>query len=361
MQLRIPGPTPCPEEVLRAQSRQMINHRGKDFSVIIRQVTEHLKRCFQTQNDVLILTGSGTSGLEAAVVNTLSPGDRVLGVSIGAFGDRFADIARTYGADVKKLSFDWGVPADPDAVRLALKDDAGIKAVLVTHNETSTGITNDLKSIAAVAREFDKLILVDGVSSVGSIDLPVDAWQCDVVVTGSQKGWMTPPGMAMVSMSQRAWQANEKAKMPRFYLDLGRARKILDEKGQTPWTPAISTLYALDVGLDIIEKEGLQNVFSRHARVAKVAREGAKSLGLTLFARESHASNTVTAINVPSGVDGKRLLQILREEHQVVLSGGQAKLEGKIFRIGHLGWVAESDMNVVIAALKKALPAAKGA
>lgn len=172
---------------------------------------------------------------------------------------------------------------------------------------------------------------------------------------------MTPPGMAMVSVSQRAWQANEKAKMPRFYLDLGRARKILDEKGQTPWTPAISTLYALDTGLDVIEKEGLQNVFSRHARVARVAREGAKSLGLTLFARESHASNTVTAINVPAGVDGKKLLQILREEHQVVLSGGQAKLEGKIFRIGHLGWVAESDMNVVIAALKKALPAAKRA
>ncbi len=359
MQLRIPGPTPCPEEVLRAQSRQMINHRGKEFSVIIRKVTGQLKRCFQTENDVLILSASGTGGLEAAVVNTLSPGDRVLAVSIGAFGDRFADIARTYGADVSRLAFDWGVPADPDAVRAALKDDAGIKAVLVTHNETSTGVTNDLKAIAAVAREFDKLVLVDGVSSVGSINLLVDAWGCDVVVTGSQKGWMTPPGMAMVSMSRRAWEANEKARMPRFYLDLGRARKIFEEKGQTPWTPAVSTLYALDVGLDLIEREGLQNVFARHARVARVAREGAKSLGLSLFARESHASNTVTAINVPPGVDGKKLLQVLREEHRVVLSGGQAKLEGRIFRIGHLGWVGEDDMNVVIAALEKALPAAK--
>ncbi len=359
MQLRIPGPTPCPEEVLRAQSRQMINHRGQEFGVIIRKVTEQLKRCFQTRNDVLILTASGTGGLEAAVVNTLSPGDKVVGVSIGAFGDRFADIARAYDADVRKLSFDWGLPADPDAVRAALKEDAGIKAVLVTHNETSTGVTNDLKAIAAVAREFDKLVLVDGVSSVGSIDLPVDAWGCDVVVTGSQKGWMTPPGMAMVSLSPRAWQAHEKAKMPRFYLDLGRARRLFDEKGQTPWTPAISTLYALDVGLDLIEKEGLHNVFQRHARVARVAREGAKSLGLTLFARESHASNTVTAINVPPGVDGKKLLQMLRQEHQVVLSGGQAKLEGKIFRIGHLGWVSENDMDVVIAALNKALPAAK--
>jgi aspartate aminotransferase-like enzyme len=359
MQLRIPGPTPCPEEVLRAQSKQMINHRGKEFSVIIRKVTEQLKRCFQTKGDVLILTGSGTGGMESAVVNTLSPGDRVLSISIGYFGDRFADIAKTYGADVKKLSFDWGTPADPDAVRKALKEDAGVKAVMVTHNETSTGVTNDIKSIAAVAKEFDKLLLVDGVSSVGSIDLQVDAWQCDVVVTGSQKGWMTPPGMAMVSMSQRAWQAYDKAKMPKFYWDLGRARKIFEEKGQTPWTPAISTLYALDVGLDLIEKEGLHNVFVRHARVARAAREGAKNLGLTLFPKESHASNTVTAINVPPGVDGKKLLQILREEHQVVLSGGQHSLEGKIFRIGHLGWVSENDMISVISALKKALPAAK--
>ena len=360
MQLRIPGPTPCPEEVLRAQTKQMINHRGKEFSVIIRKVTEQLQRCFQTKGDVLILTGSGTGGLEAAVVNTLSPGDKVLCVSIGAFGDRFADIAKAYGADVKKLSFDWGLPADPDAVRQALKEDKAIKAVIVTHNETSTGVTNDIKSIAAVVKELDRLILIDGVSSVSSIDLPVDAWQLDVVVTGSQKGWMTPPGLAMVSMSQKAWQAYDKARMPKVYWDLGRARKIFDEKGQTPWTPAVSTLYALDVGLDLIEKEGLHNVFVRHARVARAARDGAKSLGLTLFPKESHASNTVTAINVPQGVDGKKLLQILREDHQVVLSGGQQKLEGKIFRIGHLGWVNEGDMTTVIAALKKALPQAKG-
>ncbi len=359
MQLRIPGPTPCPEEVLQAQSRQMINHRGKEFSVIIRKVTGQLKRCFQTKGDVLILTGSGTGGMEAAVVNTLSPGDKVLCVSIGAFGDRFADIARTYGAETRMLSFDWGTAADPDAVRNALKADAAIKAVMVTHNETSTGVTNDIKSIAKVAKDFDKLLLVDGVSSVGSIDIQVDDWQCDVVVTGSQKGWMTPPGMAMVSMSQRAWQAYDKAKMPKVYWDLGRARKIFDEKGQTPWTPAVSTLYALEVGLDLIEKEGLQNVFARHAKVAKAAREGAKSLGLTLFPKESHASNTVTAINSPQGVDAKKLLQILREEYGVVLSGGQQKLEGKIFRIGHLGWVNEADMTEVIAALKKALPRAK--
>ncbi|MCX5992323.1 MAG: alanine--glyoxylate aminotransferase family protein [Chloroflexi bacterium] len=359
MQLRIPGPTPCPEEVLRAQTKQMINHRGKEFGVMIRKMTEQLKHCFQTKGDVLVLTGSGTGGMEAAVVNTLSPGDRVLCVSIGYFGERFADIARAYGADVKVLPFEWGTAADPDAVRQALKADPAVKAVLVTHNETSTGVTNDLASIAKVVKEFDKLILVDGVSSVSSINLPVDEWQCDVVVTGSQKGWMTPPGLAMVSMSQKAWQAYDKAKMPRVYWDLGRARKILDEKGQTPWTPAVSTFYALDVGLDLIEKEKLPNVFARHARAAKAARDGAKSLGLSLFPKESCASNTVTAINTPQGVDAKKLLQIMREEYGVVLSGGQQKLEGKIFRIGHLGWVTEADMAEVTSALKKALPRAK--
>jgi aspartate aminotransferase-like enzyme len=337
----------------------MINHRGKEFGVMIRKITEQLKRCFQTKGDVLILTGSGTGGMEAAVVNTLSLGDRVLCVSIGYFGERFADIARAYGADVKMLPFEWGAAADPEAVRQALKADPAVKAVLVTHNETSTGVTNDLASIAKVVKEFDKLLLVDGVSSVGSINLPVDEWQCDVVVTGSQKGWMTPPGLAMVSMSQKAWQAYDKAKMPRVYWDLGRARKILDEKGQTPWTPAVSTFYALDVGLDLIEKEKLPNVFARHDRAAKAARDGAKSLGLSLFPKESCASNTVTAINIPQGVDAKKLLQIMREEYGVVLSGGQQKLEGKIFRIGHLGWVTEADMAEVTSALKKALPRAK--
>ena len=359
MQLRIPGPTPCPEEVLQAQTRQMINHRGNDFRGLMRKVTEQLKRCFQTKGDVLILTGSGTAGLEAAIVNVLSPGDAVLAVSIGSFGDRFADIAQRYGADVKKLSFEWGLPADPDKIRQALEEAPAIKAVLVTHNETSTGVTNDLASISRVIREFDKLLLVDGVSSIGSIDLPVDEWGCDVAVTGSQKGWMCPPGLAMISMNQRAWQAYDKARMPRFYLDLGKARKFLEEKGETPWTPAVSTFYALSVALDMVERETLPKIFARHSRTARAARDGIKSLGLSLFPQEAYASNTVTAIRGPEGVDLKKLLQILREEHGVVLSGGQGKLDGKIFRIGHLGWVTEADMAEVVAALKSALPKAK--
>jgi len=357
MQLRIPGPTPCPPEVLEAIGRQMINHRGKEFSEIIRGVTAKLKDIFQTKNDVFLLTGSGTGGLEAVIVNTLSPGDKVLAVSSGAFGERFADIAEAYGAEVKRLEFEWGKPADPEAVRQTLRADGGISAVLVTHNETSTGVTNDLKSISAIVKEFDKLLLIDAISGLGSIDLPVDAWQCDVVVTGSQKGWMVPPGLAMASVSDKAWQAHAKAKMPRFYWDFTKAKSYL-EKGQTPWTPAVSVFFGLSVALDMILAEGLSNIFARHIRVADLARSGVKSLGLSLFADEKYASNTVTAVKASEKLDVPKLLQILRDEHNVVLAGGQGKLAGKIFRIGHLGWVAEEDIKEVLEILAKVLPQA---
>jgi aspartate aminotransferase-like enzyme len=355
--LRIPGPTPCPEEVLKAMGRQMINHRGPEFAQILDDVTSKLKQLFQTKNDVFLLTGSGTGGLEAAVVNTLSPEDKVLAISIGVFGDRFANIARTFGASVTPLSFEWGTAADADEIRKALSQDASIKAVLVTHNETSTGVTNDLAQISKVVKEFDKLLLVDAISSLSSIELPVDDWGLDVVITGSQKGWMVPPGLAMVAISQKAWQANTQAKMPRFYWDFGKAKSYFEKK-QTPWTPAISVVFALSVALDMMLKEGLDNIFTRHARIARAAREGVKALGLALFAQESYASNTVTSISASDGLDAKKLLKILREEHQVVLSGGQQKLEGKIFRIGHLGWVTETDIDTVLKAIKIALPKA---
>ncbi len=356
-QLRIPGPTPLPDEVLKAMSRQMINHRGAEFSKILKDVTAMLKQLFQTKNDLLLLTGSGTGGMEAAVVNMLSPGDKVLTVSIGAFGDRLSSIARQFGAQVTPLNFEWGKAADPDAVKKALQADPMIKAVLLTHNETSTGVTNDLAAISRIVKEFGKLLIVDAVSSLGSIELPVDAWHIDVAVSGSQKGWMAPPGMAMVSVNEEAWKANATAKMPRFYWDFGRARSDL-EKGETPWTPAISVVFAFAVSLQMMLAEGLPNIIARHARVAKSSREGAKSLGLSLFADEKHASNTVTAISVTDGLDPKKLLKILRENHQIVLAGGQAKLEGKIFRIGHLGWVNEEEIKQVISALKVALPEA---
>jgi len=338
-------------------AKQMINHRGDEFGRLFNDVTGKLKQLFQTKNDVLILTGSGTGGLEAAIVNTLSPGDKVLAVSIGDFGDRFANIARRFGANVIPLQFEWGKAADPEAIGKALRAQPEIRAVLVTHNETSTGVTNDLAAIGSVVKQFDKLLLVDSISGLGSIDLPVDAWHCDVVITCSQKGWMVPPGLAMVSVSQAAWQAYTEARMPRFYWDFAQAARFMG-RGQTPWTPAVSILFALQVSLDMMLQEGLANIFARHARVAQTARDGIKSLGLSLFGDEAHASNTVTAVTSPEGIDTRKLLRVLREEHGVVLAGGQGKLDGKIFRIGHLGWVDEDDIREVISALKVSLPKA---
>ena len=358
VQLRIPGPTPIPEEILKALSRQMINHRGPEFAEMIARVTELLKEMFQTKGDVFLLTCSGTGGMEAAIVNTLSPGDKVLSASNGAFGDRFADIAEIFGARVERLTFEWGTAVNPEEVRKALSSNPDVKAVLVTHNETSTGVTSDLGAISKVVREQDKLLLVDAISGLGSIDLPTDKWGCDVVVTASQKGWMVPPGFAMISVSERAWQANAQAKMHRFYWDFGKAKKFL-EKGQTPWTPSVSTLYALDIALEALKQEGLQNIFARHQRLGEKTREAVKGLGLSMFPKdERYASNTITAVSVPEGVDGKKLLKILREEYNTVLAGGQQKLDGKIFRIGHLGYVSESDINVTIESIKAALPKA---
>jgi len=356
-QLRIPGPTPCPDEVLQAMTKQMINHRGPEFGQIVSDATDNLKQLFQTKNDLFLLTGSGTGGLEAAVVNTLSPGDKVLSVSIGVFGERFATIAQQFGAEVIPLGFEWGKAADVDSIRRALEAEPGIKAVLVTHNETSTGVTNDLAQISSTVKRFSKLLLVDAISSLSSIDLPVDEWHCDVVVTGSQKGWMVPPGLAMVSVSEEAWRAHAGARMPRFYWDFSKAKSYL-EKRQTPWTPGMTAVFALSVSLKMMLKEGLASIFARHARVAQLARDSMKSLGLPLFADERYVSNTVTAVAGAGGLDTKKMLKIMREEHRIVLGGGQQSLDGKIFRIGHMGWVKESDIELVISALKVVLPQA---
>lgn len=358
MQLRIPGPTPCPPEVLEAMGRQMMNHRGPEFGKILNAITGKLKQVFQTKGDVLVLTSSGTGGLEAAIVNTLSPADKVLSISNGAFGERFADIATRYGAEVVRLSFEWGKPVDLEAIEKALKANGNIKAVLATHNETSTGLTNNIDEIGAIVKRFDKLLLIDAISSLGCLNLPTDDWTCDIVVTASQKGWMVPPGLAMVSVSEKAWQAHSQAKMPRYYWDFGTARDFL-LKGQTPWTPAVSVFHALDAALDLMLGEGLDSIFARHAHVGQTARNGVKSLGLSIFPDEKYASNTVTAVNGADNLDIAKLLQVLREQHDVILAGGQQKLSGKIFRIGHLGLVYEEDIKSVLGALDRAVPLAK--
>jgi len=353
--LRVPGPTPLPDYVLDAMNRDMINHRGPEFRDMLQRSTERLKQVFQTSNDVLILTGSGTGAMEASVVNVLSPGDVVLSVSIGVFGDRLAQIAEAYGASVIRQTVTWGTATDPEEIRSALKENPAIKAVMVTHNETSTGVTNDMAAISKVVKESDKLLIVDSISGISSLPFRTDEWGCDIVMSGSQKGYMVPPGLAFVSVSQKAWDASKEAKMPRFYWDFGRAKSYL-ERGQTPWTPAVSILYGLDVALEKMLEEGMENIFERHARIAQKTRNGAKSLGLSLFADESHASNTVTAVDVPENVDPRALLQQLQSEHDVVLAGGQGSLDGKIMRIGHLGYITDEDISQVMDALASVLP-----
>lgn len=360
-QLRVPGPTPLPEEVRAAGARQMVNHRGPEFKDLLRRVTAGLKRAFRTENDVLILTASGTGGLEAAVVNHLSVGDRVLAVTIGAFGDRFAKIASRYGADVTTLAVDWGSAAQPDAVRQALtemaKSDGPPAAVLLTHNETSTGVTNPLEALAAVCREEapDALLLVDGISGLGAVPFEADAWGLDVVVTGSQKSWMIPPGLAMVSVSARAWERAAKADMPRFYFDLEAHRASL-EKGETPWTPAVGVCFALDVAIGLLEQEGYEQIFARHAACGAAVRAGLNAMGLQLFADPQFASNTVTAVHMPDGIEWSALGKELRGRG-LVLAGGQGKLTGKIFRIGHLGAVTVDELLDALDTLEESLDA----
>lgn len=351
MNLRIPGPTPCPPAVLEALARPMINHRGPEFAALVRRIAPRLKPAFQTESDVLILTTSGTGALEAAVTNTLSPGDHVLSVSIGNFGERFAAIAQAFGATVTRLDFEPGHAADPERLRRALAEHRNVKAVLITHNETSTGVTNDLQALAAVVRAAGPLLLVDGISSLASIPVQMDAWSLDVVLSGSQKGWMVPPGLAFVALSERAWEASRSARMPRFYFDLKKAKESQD-KGQTPSTPAVSLYFALDVALDLLDAGGWPAVYSRHHRVAEYTRSGLRGLGLELFADPVHASDTVTTVRMPAGVDSKDLIKALRERHEIIVADGQGPLAGSIMRIGHLGLVEEADMAPVLEALR---------
>jgi aspartate aminotransferase-like enzyme len=336
----------------------MVNHRGPEFKELLGRITDGLKSGFRTSNDVLMLTASGTGGLEAAVVNFLSPGDAVLSVSIGVFGDRFASIAARYGASVTKHDVEWGHAAEPAAVSDALRTMASqgtpAQAVLLTHNETSTGVTNPLAEIAAAVRAEapDALILVDGISGLGAVPFETDAWGLDVVATGSQKSWMVPPGMAMVSVSPRAWEVNERATMPRFYFDLRKHRESAS-KGETPWTPAVGVAFALDEALKLIEAEGYEQIFARHAACGAAARAGLSALGIRLFADPAHASNTVTSAWVPDGVEWSTLSKELRSRG-LVLAGGQGSLTGRIFRVGHLGSVTVDDVLRALETLEQA-------
>lgn len=345
MNLRIPGPVTVPEDILDVMDHQMIDHRGPQFAQIQERVVNNLKTSFQTKNDVLLFTSSGTGGLESAIVNTLSPGDPVLAFVAGEFGERIAKIAQTYGAKVTKIKFENGQGVDPDRVAQELKNAPATKAVLVTHNETSTGIMHPLKEIAhAVRARSDAVLIVDGVSSMLTADAQIDNWGIDVMVSASQKAWACPPGVAMISVSERAWRAHDTAKMPRYYFDWTETKNWL-AKGQTPFTPAVSVYYALDLALEKILDEGLQNVFARHAHIAALTREQAKSMGFRMFGDERYASNAVTALYAPEGVDTEALRKAAREDFDLIIGGGQGPMRGKIIRIGHLGWVKEQEIH----------------
>jgi aspartate aminotransferase-like enzyme len=354
--LLLPGPTPVPEQVLRALSMPMINHRGPEFKELIAEVTEGVKQIYATKQNLLIYPSSGSGVLEAAVVNFISPGDKVLAVSIGVFGDRFAKIATEFGANVQKLSVPWGQAVDPHEIKAILDADLKheIKAVLITQNETSTGVSNDLKTIRALTSDHPALFMVDAVSGLGAVDLRMDEWNLDVVVSGSQKAFMLPPGLGFLAFNEKALQIHQKSSNTKYYWDITNAMKYL-EKGQTPYTPAVSLFFGLRESLKMMQEEGLDNTLARHKRYRDLVRGSVKAMGLKLLAPDEVASCAVTAVMAPEEVGGNRIRKYLLEEFNIVLAGGQQNLDDKIFRIGHLGYVRELDLLAVLAALEVTL------
>ncbi|MEP0921995.1 alanine--glyoxylate aminotransferase family protein [Leptolyngbya sp. ST-U4] len=356
LMLMIPGPTPVPEQVLLALAKHPIGHRSGDFAKIMAEVVEGLKWLHQTQNDVLILAASGTGAMEAGMINFLSPGDRVLVGNNGKFSERWAKVCQVYGVNVEQVTAEWGKPVDPEAFRERLEADTEkqIKAVIVTHSETSTGVLNDLETISRYVKAHgEALIMVDAVTSLGATSVPIDEWGLDVVASGSQKGFMLPPGLGFVAVSPKAWKAYETAKLPRFYLDLGKYRKSAKENS-TPFTPAVNMFFALQVALKLMQAEGLENIFARHRRHTEATRAAMKALGLPLFAADSNASPAITAV-APVNVEAEQIRSILKKKFDIILAGGQDQLKGKIFRVGHLGFVSDRDILTAVSAIEAAL------
>ncbi len=353
-QLRIPGPTPLPERVVRAASKPMIDHRGPEFAALLADVTAGAQRVFETSNDLLVLTASGSGGLESAVANLVSPGDEVVAAICGNFGERFSGMAAAYGARVVRLEAEWGQPVEPADLAEVLADHPQARVVLLTHNETSTGVTNGLPGLVRVAHDAGRVVVVDGVSSVSSIRVGVDALDLDVVVSASQKGWMAPPGIAFVTVNDRAWELSERSRSPRYYFDWRQAKKNADA-GSTPWTPAVSVLYAVQEGIRMMAEEGLDNVYARHRRLADATEAGLEALGLVLFAAEGYRSATVTSALPLPGLDVSAFRKLLRTKYGVVIAGGQGKMAGKMVRVGHLGAVADSDVVQVLWSMERAL------
>lgn len=353
--LMIPGPTPVPEQVLLEMAKHPIGHRSAAFSEIMAEVTENLKWLFQTKNDVFCLAASGTGAMEAGLINFIDAGEKVIVGENGKFGERWAIICETYGMDVERVSAPWGEALDPEIFKTKLEADTAkeIKAVVITHSETSTGVLNDLETISGYVKAHGALMIVDAVTSLGSCNVPTDEWGLDVVASGSQKGFMIPPGLGFVSVSDKAWTAYETAKIPRFYFDLKAAKKSL-AKNTTPFTPPVNLIFALKAALGMMKREGLETIFARHQRLTEAARAAVKALGLKTFAPDSNASTAVTAVD-PAPVGAEDIRKAMAKQFDISLAGGQDDYKGKIFRIGHLGFVHDRDLLTAIAALEATL------
>ncbi|MCM8791910.1 MAG: alanine--glyoxylate aminotransferase family protein [Candidatus Omnitrophica bacterium] len=352
--LLTPGPTPLPPQVSEAMARPIIHHRTPQFQVILKEATEGLKYIFQTKNDVFIFASSGTGAMEAAVVNLCSSQDTVITVEGGKFGERWTEICQSYGVNTEVIKVEWGKAVKPEEVEIRLKANSKIKAVFTTLCETSTGVVNDIKAIGRIVKDSGAVLVVDAISGLAAIDLKTDEWNCDLVVSGSQKGFMLPPGLGFISVSQKAWGIIKEARCPRYYFDLIKAKKALD-KIDTPFTPAISLIVALNESIRLIKEEGLENVFRRHRLMAEATRRAIKAMGLSLYPSEDALSDVVTAVKVPEGVDGEKLVKTMRDVYGVTIAGGQSELKGKIFRIAHMGYIDEFDIILCISCLEKVL------
>jgi serine---pyruvate transaminase len=351
--LLAPGPTPVPPEALLAMAMPMIHHRAPDFLPILDSAKKGLQWLFQTRNDVLILCSTGTGGMVGAVTNFLSPGDEVLVANGGKFGERWIKICQTYELNVHEIVAEWGYTVKSDQIEAALKKNSKIKAVFMQATDTSTGVYNDVKSLAAVVKKTDALLVVDAVSALGAHDIRTDEWGLDVVVSGSQKGVMLPPGLAFVSVSDKAWKMADVAKTREFYFNFKKERDSL-AKNQTNFTSAVSLIIGLNACVKILQDEGLQNVFARHEKLAKATRAGIAALGLKLFPKES-PTFALTAVEAPAGVDGQAIYKNLRENYGITGAGGQDKLKGKIFRIAHLGYTDTFDIITAVAGIEMVL------
>jgi aspartate aminotransferase-like enzyme len=351
--LLTPGPTPLPPAVSQAMAEPIIHHRTPQFQAVLKEAGEGLKYVFQTKNDCFILASSGTGAMEAAVVNFLSPGDTAICIQGGKFGERWTGICQSYGINTEVLDVKWGEAVDPKEVERRLKANPGIKAVYATLCETSTGVVNDIEALGKTVKDVAAILVVDAISGLGAINLASDAWFCDVVVSGSQKGLMLPPGLGFVSVSPKAWKSAESAKCPKYYLSLKAAKKAWD-KTDTPFTPAITLVIALNEALRMIKQDGLEAIFTRHKKMAEATRQAVLAMGLELFASQA-SSDVVTAVKVPEAIDGEKLVKTMRDTYGVTIAGGQSELKGKVFRIAHMGYIEEFDIIAGISCLEKVL------